>query len=94
MMRAGSEQATRSFQMNRRPTKSNPLHPSGGALATILPLLPCRFQLPIPFGLNLLLIPGEQVLRRDVADGAVQTNVVVTSYVTLTPLPRIVCPII
>ena len=66
--------------MNRRPTKSNPFHQSRGPLATILPLLPCRFQLPIPLGLNLLLIPGEHVLRRDVADGAVQTDVVVMIY--------------
>jgi hypothetical protein len=29
-----------------------------------------RFQLSIPLGLHLLLMPGEQVLLRDVADGA------------------------
>jgi hypothetical protein len=28
-------------------------------LAAILPLLPRRIQLPIPLGLNLLLMPGE-----------------------------------
>ena len=44
---------------------------------------------PIPLGLNLLLMPGEHVLRRDVADGAVQTNVVVMLYVTLNQTPRI-----
>jgi hypothetical protein len=49
-------------------------------LATILPLLPRRLQLPIPLDLNLLLMPGEHVLRRDVADGAVQTDVVVMVY--------------
>jgi hypothetical protein len=38
---------------------------------------PRRFQFPIPLGLNLLLMPGEHVLRRDVADRAVQADVVV-----------------
>jgi len=89
MMREVSEQATRSFQMNRRPTKSNPFNQSRGPLAAILPLFPRRVQLPIPLGLNLLLMPGEHVLRRDVADGAVQTNVVVMLYVTLNQTPRI-----
>jgi hypothetical protein len=28
-------------------------------LAAVLALLPCRLQLPTPFGLNLLLMPGE-----------------------------------
>jgi len=41
----------------RRQTASNPFHPS--------PLFPRRFQLPIPLGLNLLLMPGEHVPRRD-----------------------------
>ena len=57
-----------------RPTGSNPFHPSRGLLAAILPLFPRRVQLPIPLGLNLLLMPGEHVLWRDVADGAVQTT--------------------
>jgi hypothetical protein len=47
-------------------------------LAAVLPLFPPRLQLPIPVGLNLLLMPDEHVLWRDVADGAVQTDVVVT----------------
>jgi hypothetical protein len=38
---------------------------SRGRLATNLPLLPCRLQLPIPVGVDLLLTPGEHVLRRD-----------------------------
>jgi hypothetical protein len=58
-------------------------------LAAILPLFPRRLQLPIPLGVNLLLMPGEHVLRRDVANGAVQTNVVVMLYVTLHQTPRI-----
>jgi hypothetical protein len=48
-----------------------------------------RVQLPIPLGLNLLLMPGEHVLWRDVANGAVQTHVVVMLYVTLHQTKRI-----
>jgi len=54
-----------------RPTGSNPFHQSRDPLAVILPLFPRRVQLPIPLGLNLLLMPGEHVLWRDVADGTV-----------------------
>src|SRR6202795_137185 len=72
-----------------RPTGSNPFHPSRRPLAAILPLFLRRVQLPIPLGLNLLLMPGEHVLRRDVADGTVQTHVVVMLYVTLHQTPRI-----
>ncbi len=39
--------------------------------------------------LNLLLMPDEHVLWRDVADGTVQTHVVVMLYVTLHQTPRI-----
>jgi hypothetical protein len=35
----------------------NPFHLSRGLLAAILPLFPRRLQLPIPLGLNLLLMP-------------------------------------
>jgi hypothetical protein len=62
---------------------------SRGPLAAILPLFPRRLQFPIPVGLNLLLMPGEHVLWRDVPDGAVQTNVVVMLYVTLNQPPRL-----
>ena len=72
-----------------RQTGSNPFHPSRGPLAAILPLFPRRLQLPIPLGVNLLLMPGEHVLRRVVAKGGVQTNVVVMLYVTLHQTPRI-----
>src|SRR5438309_9264418 len=75
--------------LGSRSTGINPFHRSGGPPTAILPLFPCRFQLPIPLGLNLLLMPGEHVLRRDVADGAVQANVVVMVYVTLNQTPRI-----
>jgi hypothetical protein len=69
--------------------RSNPFHLSRGALAAILSLFPRRLQFPVPLGVNLLLMPGEHVLRRDVADGAVQTSVVVMLYVTLHQTPRI-----
>ena len=38
---------------------------------TNLPLLSRRLQLPVPLGVDLLLMPGEHVLRRDVANRAV-----------------------
>jgi hypothetical protein len=53
-------------------------------LTAILPLFPRPIQLPVPLGLNLLLMPAEHVLWRDVADGGLQTNIVVMLYVTLT----------
>jgi hypothetical protein len=46
-------------------------------LATELALLPSRCQLPIPFAVKLLLTCGQHILRRDVADGTVQADVVV-----------------
>jgi hypothetical protein len=52
-------------------------------LAAILWLFLRRLQFPIPVSLNLLLMPGERVLRRNVTDSAVQTNVVVVLFVTL-----------
>ena len=65
------------FRPSRRQTGSNPFHSSRGPLAAILLLFPRRLQFPIPVGLNLLLMPGEHVLRRDVTDGPVQTHIVV-----------------
>ena len=56
---------------------------SRGPLAAILPLSPRRLQLPVPLGLNLLVVPGEHVLRRDVADGTVQADIVVMFHVAL-----------
>jgi hypothetical protein len=73
-----------------RPTGSNSFHPSRGPLAAILPLFPRRLQFPIPLGLNLLPMPGEHVIRRDVTNGAVQTHVVVMLYLTLNQTPRVV----
>jgi hypothetical protein len=43
-------------------------------MAAILPLIPCRLQVPIAVGLNRLPMPGEHVLWRDIANGAFQTN--------------------
>jgi hypothetical protein len=63
-----------------RPTGSNPFHPSRCPLAAILPLFLRPVQLPIPLGLNLLLMPGEHVLWSDVADGTVQANVRTSPY--------------
>ncbi len=39
--------------------------------------MPRRLQLPVPFGVNFVLSSRQHILRRDVADGTVQTNVVV-----------------
>jgi hypothetical protein len=41
-------------------------------MPAILPRLLRRVQFPIPVGLNLLLLPGEHVLRRDVTDSVVK----------------------
>ena len=43
--------------------RSNPFHLLRGALAAILSLFPRRLQFPVPLGVNLLLMPGEHVLR-------------------------------
>ena len=50
------------FRTDGRPTGSDPFHASRGPLSAIYPLFPRRLQSPIPLGLNLLLIPGEQDL--------------------------------
>ena len=46
-------------------------------LSADLPLLPRLVQLPISLSMDLLLTAGEQVLRRDVANGTVQADIVV-----------------
>src|ERR1039458_5457355 len=50
---------------------------SSGLLPTDLPLASGRSQLPVALSVDLLLVAGEHVLRRDVADGTVQADVVV-----------------
>src|SRR5215467_2631757 len=56
---------------------------SRGLLPTNLPLFSCLLQLPISLSMDLLLTAGEHVLRRDVADGAVQADIVVMFHVAL-----------
>src|SRR5262249_27857021 len=63
---------------------------SSGLLATNLPLLPRLLQLSVALRMDLLLPPSEHVLRRDVACGAVQPDIVVTLDVTLHQSPRII----
>ena len=56
---------------------------SRSLLSANLPLFSRRLQLPIPLSVNLRLTPGEHVLRGDVANRAVQANVVVMLDVAL-----------
>jgi len=72
-----------------RPTGSNPFHPSRRPLAATLTLLSGSFQLAVAFRLNLLLTPRQHVPRCDVADGAVQPDIVVMLHVALDQTPRI-----
>ena len=82
--------------MRRRLPASNTLHPLRDTLAEILPLFPRRFQLPVPFGVNLMLATGEHILRRDIADGTVQAGLIVMLDVALREASRIIqrkrCP--
>jgi len=64
-------------------SESGPKALSRSLLPTNLPLLSRRLQLPVPLGVDLLLTPGDHVLRRDVANRAVQTDVVVMLDVAL-----------
>src|SRR3954454_22135073 len=63
---------------------------SSGLLATNLPLPSRCLQLSVAFCMDLLLAPEEHVLWRDVADGAVQADVVVMFHVALYQPPRII----
>ena len=54
-----------------------------------LSLLARFLQLAIACRMDLRLSPGEHVLRRDVADGAVQAHGVVVVHVALNQTPRI-----
>ena len=51
--------------------------------AATLALLSGGFQLAVAFGVDLLLTPRQHVLRRDVAGGTVQADVVVMLHVAL-----------
>src|SRR3979490_708427 len=57
-------------------------------LPTNLPLSSCHLQLPVPLSMDLLLTPGEHVLRRDVADCTIQANIVVVLDAALPQTPR------
>src|SRR3974390_3058877 len=62
---------------------------SRGLLAATLALLASLFQLAVAFRVDLLLTPRQHVLRRDVAGGTVQANVVVMLHVALDQTPCI-----
>src|ERR1700674_1350313 len=68
---------------------TGPFCSSRGLLAATLPLFPRRRQLPIPPGMDLLLMPGEHVLRRDAVDGAVQADAAVMPHVSLHQMQRL-----
>ena len=53
---------------------------SRSLLPTNLPLLPRLLQLPVALRVDLRLTTSEHVLRRDIADGTVQSNIVVMLY--------------
>ena len=63
---------------------------SSSLLPTNLPLFSCHLQLPISLSMDLLLTPGDHVLRRDVADCTIQADVVVMLDIALHQTPRIV----
>jgi hypothetical protein len=80
------------------PLGSYALHPATVTWLFVLHAAFCRrtwrcfsglLQLPIPLGMDLSLTPGEHVLRRDVADGNVQADVVEMLDVALHQTPRI-----
>src|SRR6202034_3734067 len=62
---------------------------SRGLLAVTLALLSGGFQLAVAFRVDLRLTPRQHVLRRDVAGGTVQADVVVMLHVVLHQTPRI-----
>ena len=69
---------------------ARPRRSSRCLLTTNLALFSGLLHLPIPLGVDLSLTPREHVLRRDVADGAVQADVVVMLHVALHQTPGIV----
>jgi hypothetical protein len=62
---------------------------SRSLLPTNLPLFSRYLQLSIPLGVDFPLVTGEHVLWRDVANRAVQANIVITFDVALHQTPRI-----
>jgi len=63
---------------------------SSGLLAPNLPLFPRRLQLPVALRMDVQLPPRQHILRRDVARGAVQLDVVVVVYVSAYQTPCII----
>ena len=63
---------------------------SSGLLAMNLPLLPRRLQLAVALRVDLLLPPRQHVLRRMVARGAVQSDVVVVVHASAYQTPCII----
>ncbi len=59
-------------------------------LATNLPFFPGRIQLPVALRVDLLLPPRQHVLRRDIARGAVQADVVVLIHASAYQTPSII----
>jgi hypothetical protein len=53
-----------------------PFRSSRSLLAMTLPLFSRLFQLPVSLGMDLLLTTGEHVLRRDIANGTIQADIV------------------
>lgn len=62
---------------------------SRGLLAMTLALLSGGFQLAVAFRVDLLLTPRQHVLRRDVAGGTVQADIVVVLHELLYQTPCI-----
>ena len=82
--------AIRKLRVHARGQRATSSCASRGLLSTALPLLPGRFQLAVAFRVNLLLPPRQHVVRRDVAGGTVQADVVVMVHVALDQTPCIV----
>ena len=61
-----------------------------GLLPTNLTLFSRQLQLPISLSIDFLLTAAEHVLRRDVANGTVQADIVVMLRVALHQPPRII----
>lgn len=59
-------------------------------LSRELTLQPSRCQLPVAVGVNLLLASGQHILRRDIADGTVQSDAVVMLDMAVQEAPGIV----
>ena len=75
------------IHFTRGALSARPRRSSRGLPATNLALFTRLLQLPIPLDVDLRVTPGEHVLRRDVADGTIQADVVVMLDVDAGHLP-------